>query len=111
MSKAKVFFDHLVLHEDLTADLNLHKLEPEEKEELLQVVDEIMHHHILDIILKHLPKEHHTEFVSRLSANPSDPSHIGYLKERVSVDIEKEISDHASKVKQELKKEISKAKK
>jgi len=33
----------------------------------LEVIDETVYHHVLDIILTHLPKEHHKSFLERLT--------------------------------------------
>lgn len=105
---SKLFFDHLIHFEEVVAFLDSHSLAEEEKSELVQIIDEIYHHHVLDLILTHLPKTHHEEFISRLHADPSHPDHLVYLKELTSVDIAAEIQAYSSRLRDELVAEIQK---
>jgi len=104
-----VFFDHLIDIETITAELDVHDLDAEEKAELIKLVDEIFHHHILNIVLNHLPQEHHAEFIARLHADPTHPDHLTYLKDHGASNIEEEITKHTRRVKADLLKEIKRA--
>ncbi len=106
---SKLFFDHLIVREELNVDLDLHQLDATTRSELLQLIDEILNHHALNVVLSHLPKKHHPDFISRLIHDPGDPELLGYLKSKVTVDIESEIKKHLLKIKTEIKSEIKKA--
>ena len=105
---SKIFYDHLTLHEEITAKLDIQHLDPQEREELVDLIDQTLHHHVLDLILTHLPREHHADFVSRLHAAPHDLSLLDYLKTHIP-DIEAKISSHAAKVKKEILSDIKKS--
>ena len=103
---SKLFYDHLIIIEELIIILDRHGVSNAERKKLLSLIDETMNHHILDEILTHLPKEHHTEFLGKLVKHPNDIGLIPYLKGKTPVDIEKNILLRANKVKKELKKHI-----
>lgn len=107
---AVVFFDHLIDIQAITAELDVHDLDAEEKAELINLVDEIFHHHILNVVLNHLPEEYHAEFIARLHADPTHPDHLTYLKDHGTVNIEEEITKHTQRVKADLLNEIKRAK-
>ncbi|KKU95176.1 MAG: hypothetical protein UY27_C0025G0008 [Candidatus Gottesmanbacteria bacterium GW2011_GWA1_48_13] len=54
---AQLFYDHLIVIEEITAVLDEHTLTKEERAELLRLIDQTLHHEILDTIFTHLPKE------------------------------------------------------
>lgn len=99
---SKVFYDRLIVIEEITAVLDSRGLTVEERQEVLSLTDQTLHHHVLDVILTHLPKEHHESFLSRFHQAPHDETLLTFLKEKVTVDIEKEITDEAQKVKKEI---------
>lgn len=87
---SKLFYDHLIVMEQVEIHINNHAQSKEEKEELWGLVDGIVRTRVMDIILTKLPKEHHTEFLEKLSLFPHDERLMDYLKEKVE-DIEDEI--------------------
>lgn len=105
---AKIFYDHLIVFEELIAELN--SLDNESKQEIIGLMDETLHHHILDTILTHLPKEHHGEFLERFHKAPHDPELLLFLKQYAVVDIEEKIKEKAKKVKRGLLSELKKSK-
>lgn len=107
---SKIFYDHLVVREEIIAELDKHVIAVEEREELVQLADETLHHHVLDIILSSLPAEKHEEFLVKFHNTPFDEKLLDYLKE-IDKDIEQKISSEAKKVKDELLTEIKRAKK
>ncbi len=108
---SKVFYDHLIVIEEITAVFDLHGIPPTEQRELIQLIDKTMHHEILHIILKYLPEHHHEKFLTRFHAAPHDTSLMTYLQDRVPIDIEKEILKAANSVKKKVIKEIEAARK
>ena len=104
------FYDNLIIRQDLIAELDLHALDPEECDELIEIIDQTFHHHILDLILTHLPRERHEEFLIQFYSAPHNPELLNYLKSHVS-DIEDKITTHASQIKSEILSDIRKSKK
>jgi len=105
------FLDHLLLKDELIADLDLHSLGEEDRQELLDLIDQIFHHHAMDTIFTHLPKTYHEEFISLLKVRAHDQGLLEYVKTKVTVDIETEIKKTADRVKADLRDEIRKSKK
>lgn len=104
----KIFYDHLTITEELIFELDGFQIDQIEREEIIRLVDENIHHRVLDIILKKLPKEKHEEFLTKFHNNPGDNKLLDELKKDIA-DIEKLISEEASKVKKEILKEIKNA--
>lgn len=98
---SKIFYDHLVVFEEVEIALSKQKLSPKEKAENSQIIEEIVHHRIVTRILTHLPKEHHKEFLERFQKAPHDKKTLHFLKEKVS-DIEDQITDEVDRLKREL---------
>jgi len=97
----KIFYDHLTQISEVTDKLNRHKISVEEREELIQLVDENIHHRVLNVILKNLPKEKHEEFLIKFHHKPHDPGLLDYLMQEIG-DIEKIITAEANQVKKEI---------
>ena len=108
---AKIFYDHLVAIEDIVVELDKHELHLEEREELISLADQTLHHHVLDVILTHLPKDKHPEFLEKFHATPHDEKLLEYLKKEIEEDIEMKIKEEAKKVKKEILAEIRRSKK
>lgn len=107
---SKIFYDHLVVRQDVISQLDAYAMDAEEKEELVKLIDEHLHHQILNVILNHLPKDKHERFITHLTRAPHDPALLDYLKTHIAIDIETEIKSHAAKVKADLLSEIHKSK-
>jgi hypothetical protein len=105
----KIFYDHLIIIEEITEILTTHELTRDEYQQILDLIDKTMHMEILQSILKHLPGQHHEEFLTKLHAIPNDIGLMNYLKEHTVVDIEKVILMTANKVKKHVLKEIQAA--
>lgn len=106
---AKVFYDHLVLIEEITAELDAYSLPKEERAELLQLIDENIHHRVLDTILQHLPPQKHEHFLTKFHRSPHDQKLLEYLKQEINADIEEKIKEEAKKIKSDLLSEIKRA--
>ena len=108
---SKVFYDHLIVLQEVITVIDAHSVDPQEREELIDLADQTLHHHTLNVILNHLPKEHHQSFLSRFYEKPHDETLMQFLKENIVADIEKEIKIQADRVKKEILAEIKKARK
>ncbi|MBI4062621.1 hypothetical protein HY410_01745 [Candidatus Gottesmanbacteria bacterium] len=98
----KIFYDHLVEIDELMALVD---------QELADLIDNTMHHHVLDEILTHLPVEHHKMFLERLAHAPHDPELLIFIQKVTVIDIEKAIKKRAKAVKKELLATIRSSKK
>ncbi|MBI2405554.1 hypothetical protein HYV21_00665 [Candidatus Microgenomates bacterium] len=109
---SKLFYDHLIIFEEVEEAIRNEELEPEEREELHQLIDEMLHHRVLGCILDHLPREHHEEFLERFHETPYDEGLIVYLQEKTlkDLDIEEKIKEAVEQLKQELLLELKKKK-
>lgn len=107
---SKLFYDHLIIIEEVAQVLTTHQLTQQECEEILDLVDKTMHSEILGTILKHLPRAHHERFLIHFHAVPHDRKILEFLQEHTPVDIEKEILKTANGVKKKILKEIEGAK-
>ena len=109
---SKIFYDHLIIFEEIDNALKGEGLESEERDELHQLIDEMIHHRVLGCILDHLPREHHEEFLERFHQTPYDEGLIQYLQEKTpkDLDIEEKIKEAVEQLKQELLLELKKKK-
>lgn len=107
----KIFYDHLIGLEEIDTELKGYHLQQEEYEELIRIADETIHHHVLNIILTHLPKEKHELFLETFYATPHDKKLLEFLKKEANPEIEEKISSEAKRIKGEIISEIRRAKK
>lgn len=109
---SKLFYDHLIILEELEHHIKSATQSVEEKEELWNIVDEIIHHRVLGCILEKLPDEHHPEFLDKFHETPYDEALLEYLSERINEDlgdvIGQEIEMLEKEILEELKQGISK---
>ncbi len=108
---AQLFYDHLIVIEEVIAVLDEHELTREERVEFLHLIDQTLHHEILDTICTHLPKQHHETFLTRFHMTPHDAKLLEFLQDATTVDIEKEILKTANRVKRRALSTIAKARK
>ena len=104
---SKIFYDHLILIEEIIPQLE--PLDSESRDELIGIIDATFHHQILDLILTHLPKIHHEDFLTRFHSAPHDETLLNYLEARIDKDIKTEIQSLAQKLKKEILSEIKKS--
>jgi len=104
---SKLFFDHLLVLDEIEVFIAKNTKSTEEKEELWGIVDEIIHHKVLDVILGKLPKSLHGKFLKKFHSHPHDENIITYLQENIAENIEdlikKEVGDLASSLLEEIK--------
>jgi hypothetical protein len=106
---SKIFYDHLVIREEIDFELNRYHISAVEKDEIIDIIDQTLHHHILNVILNYLPKDKHDEFITKFHSSPGDETLIEYLKIHAHPEIETEIKKQAAKVKKEILADIKKS--
>ncbi len=109
---SKIFYDHLIVLEEIEAEIKNSAQTEEERHELWQLVDEIVHTRIMENILDRLPGEHHNEFLEKFHAAPHDDGLLDYLKEKIEENIEEllkeEIGDLAYEILGEIRGKVVK---
>ncbi|KKQ96113.1 MAG: hypothetical protein UT23_C0041G0008 [Candidatus Woesebacteria bacterium GW2011_GWA1_39_12] len=91
---SKLYYDHLIVLDEVEAVIKRAAKTQEEKEELWKVVDETLHHRVMGKVLDKLPREHHEEFLDKFHASPHDVEEL----------IRQEIGNLAYELLQDLKK-------
>ena len=99
---SKIFYDHLIVFERLEVHINSTVSNHEEKHELWEIIDKLVHNRVISKILEILPNRHHDEFAELLHNRPYDKNIIDYLDEASN----KNIEEHIRKEIEELEKEI-----
>ncbi|OGY07178.1 MAG: hypothetical protein A3D24_03710 [Candidatus Blackburnbacteria bacterium RIFCSPHIGHO2_02_FULL_39_13] len=103
---SKVFYDKYLVFEEIEIELGKLNLEKEERQEIEVLIDEMIHHRMMDKILSHLPREHHEEFLDKFHKIPYDESLLQYLDERIETSVEQHIKDEMQKLKKEILEDI-----
>lgn len=102
----RLFYDRVIEIESIWAELDGMELDEGQKEELREIIDDILRHKIMDRILETLPEDHHEEFLELVHKRPHDEGIVDYLKEKIE-DIEDRLKLAAREFKTELAKELS----
>lgn len=104
---SKLFFDHLIILEEVDDKIKKSAGSQEEKEELWGLVDEMVHHKAFDVILDKLPRESHEEFLEMFHSHPHDEEMIfGYLKNKIGENIEEILRSEFGNLTYEILKEL-----
>lgn len=104
---SKLFFDHLIELKEI--DIQIKKISEiqEEREELWGLVDEMVHHKVMDCILDKLPKNHHEEFLDLFRKSPHDGDLLfNYLKKQIGENIESLIKQEIGGLSADILKDI-----
>lgn len=106
---AKLFYDHLIIIEEVISVLDSYNLSSIEREQILDLIDQTMQQEILATVLSNIPKQHHELFLSYLHVAPQDKKIIEFVREKGGDNIEKQILKTANRVKKKILKEIRSA--
>ena len=99
---SKVFYDRLIILDELEREVNRTALSPSEKEELWQMIDEIIHHRVLGCVMDNLPSHHHHDFLTRFHDAPHNDALFVYLTEKTGKDAVKLLKGEIAAVADEL---------
>jgi transcriptional regulator of NAD metabolism len=103
---SKIFYDRIIILEKVEKEINSIAQTEEEKDELRQIVDEIIHHKVFGCILKKLPERNHQEFLQKFNEAPHDETLFDYLKEKIKEDIEELIKQEMGNLAYEILQDI-----
>mgnify|MGYP006969399007 CR=1 FL=1 len=104
---SKIWYDHLIILEEIGEEIDSATETHEEKHEMWRLVDEIVHHKVMHTTLKHLPREHHEDFLGKFHEAPHNEGLVEYLNEKIGKNIEdlirQEIGDLAFELLEKIK--------
>lgn len=89
---ATVFYDHLIPWHKVERFLVEVQPTPEEKWELVEIIEETVHTEVLTIVLSHIPESSHEEFLKRFHSAPHASEHLVYIQSQCSDDVEASIA-------------------
>lgn len=99
---SKIFYDDIVDLKEIEKHVKRAVKNPDEREEIYLLIDDILHHRLLGSILEKLPKEHHKEFMHKFAECPHDEGHIKYLSDRVTEDVKEFIKSEVRRLSVEI---------
>ena len=108
---SKIFYDVHIHFEEIEIELDKLEIEHEEKQELEHLIEEMVHHRIMDRLLMHLPRQHHTEFLDRFHKTPYDHKLLSWLDARIEKSVEEHIKDEMEKLKEKILSDIQASRK
>ncbi|MEK7526120.1 MAG: hypothetical protein AAB546_01430 [Patescibacteria group bacterium] len=97
-----IFWDDYLELDDVYKHIGKISSSPDEKNELANVIDELVHHRLMGCILENLDKQHHEEFLFKFSSNPGDADLSEYLKQRIKNDFGQLVKLEVEKLKKEI---------
>lgn len=103
---SKIFYDHLIICEELDCLIKKICETQEEKEELWCLVDEIIHNRVLGCILSKLPEERHYEFLTMIHSCPYDDQILPFANQLMDDNLEEIISNEIKSLEKEIVNEI-----
>ena len=103
---SRIFYDHLVVLEEMEVAIKDVVITPEEKEEIWKLIDEIVHQKMLITLINNLPNKHHDEFLGKFYQCPYDESLLDYLQERTEEDVFSIIKNEIDQIQKEIIQEL-----
>ncbi|KKQ43406.1 MAG: hypothetical protein US60_C0002G0014 [Microgenomates group bacterium GW2011_GWC1_37_8] len=103
---SKIFYDHLIILEEIEVHIGNIAKTFEEKEEIWKLIDELIHYRVFNLILDHLPRDHNEEFIEKFHKAPYDGRLLTFINERTQQDMEKVIRQEIKLLENEILEEI-----
>ncbi len=103
---SRIFYDHYIKFERLEIYINEASATNEEKHELWELVDKLIHIRIIHTILNLLPHRHHEEFSELLHKCPYDKKIIKFLNDSAEENIETCLQQELQNLEKELLREL-----
>lgn len=97
-----LFFDKLIVLDKVDKKIKKKFASNDERQELWQMIEEIIHHKVLGCCLDCLPRKHHHEFLDKFHKAPHDENLLDYLSEKSKKDMRKIIKEEIKKLSKEL---------
>lgn len=85
----RVFYSHLLVnYGELMAAVESLEISRSEKSKAVELIDQIIHHAVVDVILEYVDERHHHWILTRIKAAPEDPGILDLVSQLVEDDIE-----------------------
>ena len=97
-----IFYDYLLNIDELNVVIKKSTSDEIERHELWGIVDEIVHHNVLECIFSNLPKDYHIEFAEYMYDIPYDHQVLKFLDEKIGGSIETLITERINEVEKNL---------
>lgn len=97
-----IFYDKLIVLKGLDKKIKKLVSSSEERQEMWQMVEEIIHHKVLGCCLTHLPQKHHHEFLEMFHNTPHDQGLLKFLDEKSKKDMKKIIKEEIKNLTKDL---------
>jgi len=99
---SKIFYDEIINLKKVEKEIKKAVSTPEERDEIYQLIDEILHHRLLTVILEKLPKGKHEEFINKFAEKPHDEAHLEFLAEHIQEDVKEFIKSEVRMLSTEI---------
>lgn len=107
---SKLFFDHLLVLDDIEVVIKKNATSVEEREEWYALVDETITAKVLEKVLGKLPEEYHPDLLNKFAEYPyAEKRILGFVAEKTGQDIKKVedwLRDELKEVGRDILKEI-----
>lgn len=100
---SKIFYDPIIEIKYIYSEIEQLPLSNADKEEIVQLIEDTLHHHINHRILEVLDEEHHPIYLDHLTRAPHDEEVLKFLKDKVD-----EIEEHIKQAAEDLKYDLLK---
>lgn len=85
----KVFYSHLLVsYGELAATVEGLAISRPEKSKAIELINQTIHHGVVDAILEHVDGRHHNRILTRIKAAPDDPGILDLVSQLTMDDIE-----------------------
>lgn len=85
----KVFYSHLLVnYGELAATVESLEISRPEKSKALELINQTIHHGVVDAILEYIDERHHGRILTRIAAAPDDPGILDLVNQLATDDIE-----------------------
>lgn len=101
-----LFYDHLVNKEEIFLLIDSHDEAENQKNRARQLVDDIIHHEIINFILEKLSQSKHKTFLTLVEERPYDPEIILFLQDHIHPAIENDLEQYMKTVIEQIKKDF-----
>lgn len=101
-----IFYDHLFDKSEILQIIELSEDAPNHKGKIRQLVDDILHHGILEVILEKLHPSKHKTFLILVEERPYDPEILEYLREHIGHGVEDLITERANQLLTEIRQDL-----
>lgn len=76
-----IFYDDLIDLGALDQELTSYVEDPAERAEIIEILDQSLHHVVMDVIFRNLPADVHELWLVQFTEDPSRVEHLDFLRQ------------------------------